>query len=309
MQIVDVRTTIRFMTEKSIVREDLSQRIHAEVSEYIGLSQDQRLERWTRPEFVKMFPKMTIYMLSPGGMRQYSQVEREEIFRSGLDIFSRLPAAAKKDEPHNASANFMLMDDGRMVGSGTLKSSSDRLGLKADSLLRTNLACILLLGMSCFDDKKLSEEVNKHDLVEQRAFEQNLNVLLLTANITSRRISENPSLQKRLKESWHERIVALMFNLPQNKIDDAKGPKQLPSVLGDPDSHQKYPEKILEAFLQYVIDYTHAVSKKTAARDRRIGDLIFGIGSTMRSFSKERQERLRSLVTHLNDMTGSNYKI
>ncbi|MDP2637861.1 MAG: hypothetical protein Q8P26_02275 [Candidatus Levybacteria bacterium] len=255
------------MSEILINRISESLRQQNEIKKFLAFSDHDRARAWTEPMFNRNFPFMTIYLLSEEGRKTFDANDREGMLSSCLKVFGDIPWSPKihnqQRMPYVPSVNFSFTRNGEVT-------SGSKLHMKeTDSLLRTNIAAILLLGMSLPEEKgknKLFKFYKSLDKNKKNAFSRHIDLLLTTNNASRAWIKDN-DLDKSANFDWDTELSKIILTLPENKIDPEKQlPKKLSSTLLNANLSTLYSNQTLEMFLEYVYSYAMSL-ERTHTRD------------------------------------------
>lgn len=234
--------------------------MHASVQEII--------EGW-KSDFPQHFPGLVKTMLSSEGLKKYSEEDRKKLFASSLEAFNTLPWSHNKgpyhskQAPNYINASRMWFDEKGEI-SHHKGMEVEAFTLQKNNLLYTDIACLLLLGMSLNSEEAtvsiLNLCINADKNKRQTLIKAFSAVLSKTTSLTRKWIKDN-RLDASIGGNWDSRIAELLFNLPEFRIDAQKGtPKKLPSITTG-DAPKLYSEEAFDVFLEYVLQYTQGLIK------------------------------------------------
>lgn len=166
---------------------------------FLDGSLEDRLALWQQIEFVKLFPRITETLLKTDNTEE----ERRIFFNSSLTAITTIPWSAKMGETSiPGQVNKFFPDE-------NIKTESD-------SLFRTDIASIILLGMSLPEKSQAMTDIltsAKQFANNTISFKNHLLQLILQRNATQQWITNN-NLDKAAGDSWGRQIAELYVNLP-----------------------------------------------------------------------------------------------
>lgn len=256
-------------------REFLSspQYLDEQIRVFLAASQEERNKKWQAKEFSAIFPKFIKRVLSPQGLEIFSSKDRQEIFISTLETFLTLPWTPPRWWKHQEDearqpigALGLRFPESEEVFSRAGREHEEE--VNTDSLMNTEIASVLLLGMSLDDEEQAMREVVEfyQRLGPKRgSFRQSLGLLLVRDNITRKWIKTN-QLDVATGYEWDQQITELILNLPENVINPTKNlPQGLPKEMT---YHLKtlYSMEAIDIFLDYAVIYVQSLpmTKKRA---------------------------------------------
>lgn len=265
------------------------------VDQAVNASREEIIGNW-KSYFPQYFPGFVKTMLSPQGLTDYSEEDRKKLFASSLEAFNTLPWSRFKGPYYSErTANYIdtfnmwFNEKGEIIRH---KGMGDKpFAIQTDYLFYTDIACLLLLGMSLNSEEATTSILNLFNNVDKNkrnTLIKALNTVLPEKSSTGKWIKDN-RLDASIEGGWDSRIAELLFNLPEFRIDAQKGtPKKLPSFMTK-DAPKLYSEEVFDVFLEYALQYAQSLIKWMDAKRER--DLVDFMLMVRRDLPKEYVEK------------------
>jgi len=247
------------------------QTVDGQVDEYLHLSPDEQVQRWTSREFVSVFPHMVQLMLSQKGLEKYSIEARTQMFMSSVRAIKELPLGEGigyegcDGRAHIAARGISFdAEQNRVVGA---KKPEDK---HIEDLLRIDLAGVVLLGMSMPDDEAAMEKIVEIFQTRNHRDRETLVLVfsrLLPMQSAVHRWVKKHNLDIGTGKEWDSSVAELLLNLPLNAINvQANTPYKIPIELTGADCPKFYSQEAFDVFLDYAVQLAQDLPMSSSRR-------------------------------------------